>query len=73
VTDLLRKAFDAASRLPEEEQNAVAEWLLAELRSEEEWGERFASSQGALSALAREALKERGRGETAELSPTNLL
>ncbi len=69
MTDLLRKAFDAASWLPEEEQDAVAEWLLAELQSEEEWEERFASTQDALSALAREALTEHERGNTAESSP----
>lgn len=58
MTDLLKKAFDAASQLPEDEQDAVAEWLLAELASEEEWDERFAESQGALSSLAREVLGE---------------
>ncbi len=58
MTDLLRRAFDAASRLPEAEQDAVAEWLLAELASEEKWEERFADTQGALSLLAREALDE---------------
>jgi hypothetical protein len=62
LTDLLKKAFDTASRLPEEEQDAVAEWLLAELASEEEWDERFAGTQDALSVLAREALGECGRG-----------
>ncbi len=34
MTDLLKKAFDVASRLPEHEQDAVAEWLLTELASE---------------------------------------
>lgn len=58
MTALLRMAFDAASQLPEDEQDAVAEWLLAELASEEEWDKRFAESQGALSLLAREALSE---------------
>jgi hypothetical protein len=72
VTDLLKKAFDAASRLPEEEQDAVAEWLLAELSSEERWGERFAETQDALSALAREALNEHERGETRDLDPDSL-
>ena len=72
MTDLLRKAFEAASRLPEEEQDAVAEWLLAELQAEEEWEERFASTQGALSALAREALAEHERGETEGLDPDSL-
>jgi len=62
LTDLLKKAFDTASRLPEEEQDVVAEWLLAELAAEQEWEERFAGTQDALSILAREALRERGRG-----------
>ena len=62
MTDLLKKAFDTASRLPEEEQDVVAEWLLAELAAEQEWEERFAGTQDALSILAREALRERGRG-----------
>jgi hypothetical protein len=62
VTDLLKKAFDAASRLSEDEQDAVAEWLLAELAAEQEWEERFAGTQATLSVLAREAIRERGRG-----------
>lgn len=73
MTDSLKKAFDAAFRLPEDEQDAVAEWLLAELQSEEEWEERFARTQDTLSALAQEALDEHERGETAELSLTDLL
>ncbi len=62
MTDLLRKAFDAASQLPEDEQDAVAEWLLAELASETRWEERFVETQDALSVLAREALGECKRG-----------
>ena len=72
MTDLLRKAFDAASRLPEDEQDAVAEWLLAELRSEERWEVRFARTQDPLSALAREALAEHEKGETEDLDPNSL-
>ena len=55
MTDLLNKAFDAASRLPRDEQDALAEWLLAELASEEGWRERFAETHNSLSVLAREA------------------
>ena len=58
MTDLLKKAFDVASRLPVDKQDAVAEWLLAELAWEQKWEERFADTQGALSLLAREALDE---------------
>ncbi len=72
MTDLLKKAFDAASRLPKDEQDAVAEWLLAELASEEGWEERFAGTQDALSVLAQEASEEHQRGETKELKPESL-
>jgi hypothetical protein len=72
VTELLKKAFDVASRLPEDEQDAVAEWLLAELASEEGWEARFARTQDALSMLAREASEEHERDETEELKPESL-
>jgi hypothetical protein len=61
MTELLKKAFDVASRLPEDEQDAVAEWLLAELALEEGREERFARTQDALSMLAREASEEHER------------
>ena len=69
MTDLLKKAFDAASRLPDDEQDAVAEWLLAELASEEGWEERFAGTQDTLSVLAREASEEHRKDETKALDP----
>ncbi len=72
MTDLLKKAFDAASRLPEDEQDAVAEWLLAELASEGRWGERFTETHNTLSTLAHEALDEHERGETEDLDPERL-
>ena len=72
MTELLKKAFDAASRLPEEEQDAVAEWLLAELAAEEGWRARFVETQGALSVLAREALDEHQMGGSEELNPNSL-
>jgi len=67
VTDLLKEAFAAVSRLPADEQDAMAGLLLAELASEEKWEERFAESQGALSLLAQEALDEHARGFTKEV------
>ncbi len=72
MTGLLKQAFDAASRLPEDEQDAVAEWLLAELHLDEEWKERFASTQDALAALAREALDKHEKGDTEDLDPNSL-
>jgi hypothetical protein len=63
----LKEAFEAAARLPEDAQEAVAEVLLGEISSEEDWEARFTETQQALSALTREALDEHERGETEDL------
>lgn len=57
MTELLERAFAAAARLPDQEQDSVASFLLAELESERRWTEAFAASQDKLAALADEALK----------------
>lgn len=63
----LEKAFAEASRLPEEEQEALGAWILNELASEKRWGEAFASGQDSLSQLADEALAEHQQGRTEAL------
>jgi hypothetical protein len=72
MTKVLEKAFDEASKLSEKEQNALGEWLLAEIESEREWENVFARSQGVLADLARKPLAEHRRGETKELDPDSL-
>jgi hypothetical protein len=64
MTRLLERAFERAARLPEEDQDALAEMLLAELESEEQWSRAFAKSQDRLALLAREALAEFEEGKT---------
>jgi hypothetical protein len=64
VTRLLEKAFEEASKLPEEDQDALAEMLLYDLASEERWTEAFAKSQDKLALLAKEALTEFKEGKT---------
>ena len=64
VTQLLKRAFAAASKLPDPEQDAFASLLLAELDSERRWAEAFATSQDQLSVLADEALREFADGVT---------
>ena len=64
MTKLLEKAFTEASRLPETEQNMVAQWLLDELASEKRWEKAFAESEDVLSQLADEALQEHRQGKT---------
>lgn len=69
MTQLLERAFAEASKLPETEQDAVASVFLAELDSERRWSQAFASSQGELSQLADEALREFETGETLPMDP----
>lgn len=63
----LKKAFQEAAQLPEDEQAEFAEWLLAELADERRWRKTFADSQDMLSAMADEALAEAKRGEVKDL------
>ncbi len=72
MTKVLEMAFDEASKLSESEQDALGEWLLAEIQSEREWDTAFARSQDLLSRLAKEALAEHRRGQTDELDPDTL-
>jgi hypothetical protein len=72
VTQLLRKAFDQASRLPPEEQDALATWILEEMASERRWDEAFQASADRLKQLAEEALQEAREGRTEELDPDRL-
>ena len=58
MTTRLEQAFTEASKLPPKEQDAFADWVLAELRSEKKWDRLFANSQEELSKLASEALAE---------------
>lgn len=67
MTKLLEQAFAEAARLPESEQDALAQQVLDELRSEREWTHRFAASEDALERLADEALAEKRGGRTSPL------
>jgi hypothetical protein len=44
MTELLRRVIKEIERLPEEEQNAIANRLLAELEDERAWQVRFEST-----------------------------
>lgn len=68
----LEEALAEIAKLPEQEQEAVADWILAELEDERQWDEAFARSADKLAALAREAREEHRRGETLPLDPDDL-
>jgi hypothetical protein len=64
MTNLLKKAFKEASKLPEVEQNALAKWVMEELEAEGRWEKSFAASEDVLDKLANEALAEHKQGKT---------
>jgi len=55
-------------KLPEDDQDAIASWLLEKLASERRWSKAFAASQGRLASLADEALQEHRQGRTRPLN-----
>ena len=67
MTQLLKKAFEEASKLPEIEQNILAKWLINELESEKKWEKMFAESEDILDKLADEALAEHAQRKTKPL------
>ena len=72
MTKALRKAFEAASRLPDRQEDELASAILEELAADERWEVAFAESQSALKRLADKALEEHRAGRTEALDPDAL-
>ena len=72
MSAMLDKAIEEINKLPEFEQDALGEWLLAELASERKWAQTFAESETLLAELADEALAEYRAGQTLPLDPDSL-
>lgn len=74
MNQLLQEAFDRAAELPQEEQDRLGRFLLAELESERQWSDLFASpeSEDLLERLADEALSEHRSGRTRLLNTEDL-
>jgi hypothetical protein len=72
MTELLKKAFDEAAQLPDDQQDAIASLLLEELKSDRAWGQAFDRSQDALEKLADEAIRDHKAGKTDEMDPFSL-
>jgi gamma-glutamyltranspeptidase len=60
MSQLMEQAFQQASQLPEEDQEAIAAIILQEIESERRWGELFANPRLAdlLSRMADQAIDE---------------
>ena len=67
MTTLLDEALKRVDALPDDEQDAIASQILADLAGEEAWKKRFAEKRDVIRRLAKEALLEDERGETRPL------
>ena len=72
MTKALKKAFDEASRLPEEDQDRLAGAILEELALTQQWEATLSASREVLERLADEALAEHRAGGTEPLDPDAL-
>jgi hypothetical protein len=72
MTNKLKKAFDAASKLLPEEQDALAAAVLEEVAVEGLWEASFAKQPAALEQLADEVVREYRSGNTRLLEPDEL-
>ena len=64
MTKLLAKAISEIKKLSNDEQDAIAAVLMAELESERHWERAFDLTAEQLSSLANEALGEYRTGKT---------
>ncbi len=72
MTNKLKKAFDAAAKLPPAEQDALAAAILEEVKVDGLWEASFANKPGALERLSDEALEEHRSSRTRPLDPDQL-
>jgi len=64
MTKALERAFREASKLSDNEQDALAEAILTEVLGEDEWERSFSASAGVLEDLAHEAIEDHRAGKT---------
>ena len=57
MSNLLDEAYAAAKELPEEDQEAIGAWLLAEIESDRKWDELFASGARSHCSVSRRLLR----------------
>jgi hypothetical protein len=72
MTKLLERAFEEASKLPEITQNALAKWLMEEMKDEKKWEMSFAETEDVLERLADEAILADKQGKTNPLDVDRL-
>lgn len=69
MSNLLDEAYAAAKELPEEDQEAIGAWLLAEIDADRKWDELFAQPSDAIERMADQALESYRLGRSRKRLP----
>jgi hypothetical protein len=72
MTKALEEVFRQVSKLPEAEQDALAEAIKAEIGAEKDWEKSFAGSLDVLERLADEAIADHRAGRTKPVDPDKM-
>ena len=72
MTRLMEKAVEALRSLPEEQQDAVAGFVLSEIEADHRWAATSLQYAERLRKLADEAKEDFQAGRTSELDPEQL-
>ena len=72
MSKLLDEAYAAAKELPEQEQEAIGAWLLAEIDADRRWDELLAQPSDVIERMADQALEDHRLGRTLPLDPDTL-
>ena len=64
MTQLMEKAMEALRSLPEDQQDAVAGFVLSQIESERQWAQTSTKHAAALRKLADEAREDFAAGRT---------
>lgn len=72
MVKLLDKAFEELAKLPETQQESMAQWILDELADEARWEQHFKGSLAQLAQLGKQALQDHRDGKTQELDVDTL-
>lgn len=72
MSPLLEKAVEQARRLRDDQQDAIAAFLIAEIADETRWDEAFERSHDILERMAAQADEEDRLGKTQPLHPDAL-
>jgi hypothetical protein len=67
MTSTLEKAISEVENLPEAEQDAIADLILAELEDRKQWGQKFADTQGPLERWAEKVRSDIKAGKVRPL------